>query len=95
MASRHGTLVANTEVTHTLTGPDGLPAVVEVLNRDGVAEIFFTVDGTAAVVGGNDTECLPATIGSVERALPPAAGPRTVTVRVISPGAPKYTVRVG
>lgn len=83
----HGTLVANTMATVTL---DHDFAQVEVLNRDGAAEIFFTVDGPAPVIEADDCQCLPAAIGALQ--LPASVGNQTV-VRLISSGTPKYSVR--
>jgi hypothetical protein len=67
---------------------------VEVLNRDGTAEIYFTVDGTEPTVGGTGCEVLPAAMGSIVVAAPnaPGAGGGTV-VKCISTGTPKVSVK--
>lgn len=83
----HGTLVANTLATVTL---DRDFAKVEVLNRDGAAEIFFTVDGAAPTVEGDDCQVLPAAIGALELL---ARETGQTIVRLISSGTPKYSVR--
>lgn len=81
----HGVLAANTVATVTLTSDH---ANVEVVNR-GTDEIFFTVDGPAPTIDGADVEIVP---GS--SALQVAAPAKDATdVRMISAGAPKYTVR--
>jgi hypothetical protein len=70
------------------------PVLVEVLNRDGTAEIYFTVDGTEPTVGGTGCEVLPAAMGSIVVAAPnaPGAGGGTV-VKCISTGTPKVSVK--
>jgi hypothetical protein len=87
-AAKHATLTANTVDTVTLPVEATL---VEVLNRDGAAEIYFTVDGSVPTVGGDDTQVLPASVGGLEFGSPQIA--QTV-VKLISSGTPKYTVRV-
>jgi hypothetical protein len=89
--ARHGTLVAATVTTVTLGTAKADSEQVEVLNRDGAAEIYFTVDGTTPTVAGDDTEMLPASIGSV-RVIASTSG--QAVVKLISSGTPKYTVRV-
>jgi hypothetical protein len=82
----HVTLVANTVTTVTL---DQNFSSVEVLNVDGAAAIYFTVDGTTPTVEGNGTNVLPAAIGG----LTLYAGNGTDTVKLISAGTPKASVR--
>jgi hypothetical protein len=86
---RHGTLVATTVTTVTL-GQDW--DYLEVVNRNGTAEIYFTVGGATPTVGGADCEVVPAAIGAVEVKVN-AAGP--TVVKLISAGTPAYTVRGG
>ena len=86
MDSEHATLVAATVYTVTL---DGDYPKVEVLNRDGTAEIYFTVDGSTPTVGGAGTFVLPATIGTIE--VPVRTSGATV-VKLISAGTPKFSV---
>lgn len=88
--SKHATLVAATVDTVTLPGAVNS---VEVLNRDGVAEIYFTVDGTTPTVGGDDTQVLPATIGGIEVDTSQGVADTGTVVKLISSGTPKYTVR--
>ncbi len=85
---KHAQLAAATVDTVTLSADY---AEVEVVNRTGDAEIFFTVDGATPAVAGNDTHVLPAAIGGVT-VNPNADGGNTV-VKLISAGTPKYTVR--
>lgn len=97
----HATLVANTVSTLTLDLADPAPEVlstatpkkaqVEVLNVTGTAEVYFTVDGTTPTVGGNTCFVLPAAMCAltVDDGTP---GP-TSTVKLISSGTPKISVR--
>jgi hypothetical protein len=82
----HGTLTPNVVTTVTL---DDF-GVVEVLNRNGIGEIFFTVDGVTPVVGAADTEVLPAALSSLEVA---SLASGATTVRLISSSAATYSVR--
>ena len=86
--TQHATLSANVEKTFTFNTNAGW---VEVLNRDGAAEVYFTVDNTAVTVGADGTHVLAAAIGSVE--VRDETSGNTV-VRVKSDGAPKVSVRV-
>lgn len=85
--SVHRTLVAST-VDRLTFGSNFVQ--VEVVNRDGAAEIYFTVDGTDPTVGGTNTHVLPAAIGAVVVAASKRA---TTVVRLISSGTPAYSVR--
>jgi hypothetical protein len=81
------TLVAATVATVNLPVNAGR---VEVLNRDGAAEVYFTVNGTAPTVGGDDTHVLPAAISSVEVNRPRSGD---AVVKLISAGTPAVSVR--
>lgn len=83
----HGTLVAATVDTVTFTGIDFNE--VEVLNRNGAAEIYFTVDGTAPTVGGTNCYVLPAAITSAIVGVPTTGA---TVVKLISAGTPTYSV---
>lgn len=83
----HGTLVADTVTTVTL---DSDAQEVEVLNRDGAAEIYFTVDGADPTVEGDDCQVLPAAIGAVQVRAP---GGGVTDVKLISEGTPTFSVR--
>lgn len=87
--SVHGQLTAVTVATVTLDGDFGS---VEILNRDGTAEIYALIDSgsTNPTVGGNDTEVLPAAIGSVTLS---SLTPGATQVKLISAGTPKYSVK--
>lgn len=87
--NRYGTLAAGVVTTVTLTQDWN---TVEVINRSGTAEIFFRTDGTNPTVGGNDSEMLPAAVGSV--VVDVESGAATV-VKLISAGTPTYGVRGG
>lgn len=85
----HATLTASTVDTVTL---DGDYDSVEILNRDGSAEIYATVDtGTAPTVGGTNCDVLPATIGAVT--LNASAYGSPTIVKLISTGTPAYSVK--
>ncbi len=84
---QHVTLVASAVTTVDL-GQDY--SVVEVLNVDGVAAVYFRFDATAPVVGATGTHVLPAAIGSVE--VTPRTSGNTV-VKLISAGTPQVSVR--
>jgi hypothetical protein len=89
MRIKHATLVAATMDTVTL---DGDYKQVEVVARDAVSEIYFTVDGPNPTVLGDNTHVLPQAIGRVT--VPASAAPGTPTiVKLISAGVPKYSVR--
>jgi hypothetical protein len=85
---KHGTLTANTAASVQL---DPYGEAIEVVNVDGADAIYFTVDGTTAVIGADDTEVVPATIAALRVGT---AGDQPYTVSMISAGTPKYSVRV-
>lgn len=82
----HETLVASTADSVTFT--DDITEV-EVLNRDGAAEIYFTVDGSTPTVGGENCRVLPAAIGGLELRVEHGD-----VVKLISSGTPTYSVSV-
>lgn len=87
--SRHVTLAANTVTP--VTSPTNYSRVM-VINRDGVAEVYFTTDGTTTPsAGGDNTFVVPSSICALEVA-DESSGTST-TVKLISPGTPKVTVR--
>ena len=84
---QHATLVAAAVTTLTFDEDYG---VVEVLNVDGAAAVYFTVDGSAPAVAQTGSHVLPAAIGGVE--IEPVTSGVTV-VKLISAGTPKVSVR--
>lgn len=83
------TLTATTVDTVTL---DADYTAVEVLSRNGAAEIWFTTDtGIAPTVGGANCDVLPAAIGSL--IVDASAYGTPTVVKLISAGAPTYTVK--
>lgn len=84
----HVTLVANTVSTITLD--EEYFGSVEVLNVDGAAAVYFTVDAGDPTVEGNGCNVLPAAIGGL---VISAASDKSVTVKLISAGTPKVSVR--
>lgn len=91
MADRIGTLVAD-----TVTSVDVQAERIEVLNRDGAAEIFVRTDGTAPTVASTDpaTFCVPAVAGAARVFYEDISGnDKTQTVKLISSGTPTYSVQ--
>jgi hypothetical protein len=87
----HGQLAANTVDTVTL-GRDF--ERVEVLNVDGAAPVYFTVDGPAPAVAGPDTFVLPAAVGAaLELPATIARSGANTVVRLIAASAVRYSVR--
>lgn len=86
--SKHVTLTAATVATVTL---DADFNNVEVVNVDGTAAVYFTLDGDDPTVAGDDTYVLPAAVGSVE--MPVHNWSAATSVKLISSGTPKVAVR--
>ena len=84
---RHVTLTADTVETVEL-GTNA--AMVEVLNVDGAAAVYFTTNDAEPTVGGNNCHVLPAAIGALE-VKDEISGPSVV--KVISTGTPAVSVR--
>lgn len=83
------TLTANAVDTITF---DADYTSVEILSRDGAAEIYATVDTTLTpTVGGPDCDVLPAVIGSLTVDATGYGSP--TTVQLIAAGAVAYTVK--
>jgi hypothetical protein len=72
----------------TFTGRD--LEQVEVVSLDGLAPIYFTIDGSAPTVAGAKTYVIPAAIGSKVVAVPTSGA---TVVRLISVGGPTYSVQ--
>jgi len=87
--SRHLTLTPNTVATVTL---DYDYDNVEIVNVDGTATVYFTIDGSTPTVEGNGTIVLPAAVSgwSTEYNRPRGSA---AEVRLISTGSPKIAVR--
>ena len=83
------TLAASTVDTVTL---DFDAPVVEVVNRDGAAEVWYTLDGSTPTVAGKNCYYLPAA-QAVDRREPPTAG--ATVVKLISSGTPAVRVQRG
>jgi len=84
----HFTLEANTISTVIF---DVDLEVVEIISRDGAADIWYTLDGSTPVPEGPRTYILPAgAMGSDERE-PYTSGP--TTVKFLSPGRPRVSVQ--
>ena len=90
----HGTLTASAVSTVTLNNS----GAVEVVNRTGTAEIYFTVglngnSPATPTIGGNDCYVVPAGVCSYTVEFPAGEGP--IVVELISAGAESFTVVVG
>lgn len=89
---RHITLVASTVSTTTLTDNS---SAVEILNRNGLGEVYVSHDGTNApanpTVGGNDFDVVPASTGAALTIR--RTGSQPITVKVISAVATTVSVR--
>lgn len=84
---QHLTLPANTVVTVTF---DTDFNEVEVVNVDGIALVYFTVDRSTPAIGGTGSHVLPAAIGGLT--VKPGTTGATI-VKLISPGTPAVSVR--
>lgn len=82
------TLTANTVAT--LTIPAGASQLT-IVNRDGQAEVFFTVDGTTPAIGAAGTYFLPALAGANTR-IPAGTVNGVNVVKFISAGTPAVAV---
>lgn len=83
----HATLAAD-EVTEIVLDEDW--NLVEVLNVDGAAAVYFTVDGSEPTVEGAGVNVLPAAIGALSMGVSTEGG---TVVKLISSGTPKVSVR--
>lgn len=83
---KHGTLVADTVATVSLTGSH---SAIEIMNVNGAAAIYFRTDGEDPEVAGDDCEVIPAAMGAA-MAVDPGD---TASVKMISAGTPMYCVR--
>lgn len=87
---QHVTLTANVVATVIF---DVDADLVEILNIDGSAEVWATIDTSTPAVGGNGSWLLPAAVGSIEL-RPPGTGTAPTTIKLISAGTPRVSVGV-
>lgn len=76
------------------TGTPGwanVPQVVEVLS-DGIADIYVTVDGSTPTVAGGNTHRVSAAHQSLQIPVDDGNAEDAVVVKLISSGAPTYSV---
>lgn len=85
---KHGTLTADTVETIEL---DANYSTVEVMNVDGVDEIYVAVDGAEPDIEADDCEVLPAQISALEVRSRSQATPTVVKLK--SEGTPKFSVK--
>lgn len=89
---RHVTLTANTVQTFTLTDNS---SGFEIMNRNGLGEVYVSHDGTAApanpTVGGNDFDVIPAAVGAAGQFR--RVGTASIVVKVISAVATTVSFR--
>jgi hypothetical protein len=83
----HGQLTAGVVDTVTM---NGTWESIQVVNRSGTAEIYFTVNGTAATVGGANCYVLPACLGVATPGRVNFTAPDTISL--ISTGTPTYSI---
>lgn len=84
---QHATLTAGTVTTITLDDP---ARRVEIINVDGAAAVYVTVDGSTPAVAAAGCWVLP---GSINRmVLGPATGGGIKIVKLISSGTPAVSV---
>jgi hypothetical protein len=83
------TLAASTEDRVTVNRSRSGDAIAVTVISDGAAALYFTTDGTAAVVAAVNTYELPAGVVSRLSVLLPVG---VTEVRLISAGTPKYSV---
>lgn len=84
--AKSGTLTSNVVTSVEIT--DAWPAGIEVINRSGTGEIWVRLDGVNPTVAGDDCYVV---LGA-RRFEPQTVGRESVTVKLISSGALKYTV---
>jgi hypothetical protein len=91
---RHLTLTAGAVSTVTLNAADNSSAF-EVMNRNGLGEIYISHDGTTnptnPTVGGNDFDVVPAAVGAALQLR--RIGTGTATIDLISAANAAVTVR--
>jgi Chitobiase/beta-hexosaminidase C-terminal domain len=87
--SYHGTLVASTVDTVTLTRSF---ARVQVINRLGTNEIYYTTDGSVPTVGGDNTYVVTNQAGASDTRANFQGVKDTCVVNLISTGAMTYSV---
>jgi hypothetical protein len=92
--NRHVTLTAATVSTFTLATADNSSGF-EILNRNGLGEVYISHDGTAApanpTVAGNDFDVIPAIAGAAVQIR--RIGTGTAVVKVISAQATAISIR--
>jgi len=88
---KHGTLVANQIDTVSF---DFRYRTVEVVNLDSSARIYFTTDGSAPSVAGDDVDVVPPSSALRVVVGRQSGGPATqgTTVKLVSTGTPAYSV---
>jgi hypothetical protein len=87
--TQYGTLSANADAFVEVPAPND---VVEVVNRNGAGEIFFTVDGSVPTVGAANTWMVPAAAGSSLQVPSTFKPSGLVPVNLISGAATTYGV---
>ena len=86
MANKSTTVTAGAEQVITLDIPY---ATVELVHHGDASEpVWYRADGTAAVAAADENKVLLAT----ERLTIPAAGDGTVSISIVSAGAPTVTL---
>lgn len=95
--ARYVTLTAGTVQSWTFTGSAANASAFEIINRNGLDEVFISHDGTATppdpTVGGNDFDFIPAATGAGIQMARSRSTQNAVTVKVISASATKVSIR--
>jgi hypothetical protein len=87
--STHQTLTANSVDVVTLVSDSDVYPAVEVLNRSTAYDIYFTVNGSAPTVGGDNCLIVQAGQALTVQTVGVSGVPQ---VRLISAGAAAYSV---
>ncbi len=88
MPIRSGALTAGVVATVTLSGNF---EEVEILNRSGTDEIWYTLDGSDPSEDGNDIDILPATISSTTHLLN-TTSESSLIIKLLSNSLGSYTI---
>jgi|SRR5215469_5525450 len=86
----HGTTDGAAADTITMNVP---AETLTIVNRAGSAELFFRMDGTAAVIGAKENWIVPKSIGSLTVQARPGSNGKTI-VSIISNPAEAYSIEV-
>ncbi len=92
--TKHVTTAANPVATVTIASTATPRHTLTVTNRNGASEAYFTTDGSAPTLEGDNTYVVPAAVGATVTVPDDRAPGAPVTVIAISASATKLTVTV-